>query len=184
MKWPNGELSPFLFKSDYSWQEIGAIFFAISKLDVGMFIETGINRGDLCSVMLIKSYYDDGFEYIGFTSDVDLISHKERLSKFVEWSNNSWVHTGLLSSSPRYRLLISNRIKHSPKPAMVFCNSALYKADFDFAMSCLRCGDVIGTVFREPSEKERFIVKYVRSGKLEKFTCEMISSDMFIGVIA
>lgn len=184
VKWPIGSLTPFKFKSDYSWQDFGAIFYAIDEYDVGMFIETGVFRGDLCSMMLLKCYYDDKFEYIGFTSDVESISNKERLAKFIEYSDNSWVHTGLLSNSPAYRLIISNKVKHNHRPVMMFCNSATYRADVDFSLSCMRCGDVIGTVFRETTDRDRFIVKYVKSGRLEKMSSELCSNDMFIGVVA
>jgi len=142
MYWPKNIAQPFGIQSEYSWSEIGAIYRIIGDYKVGLFIETGVNQGDLAAWMLAKGFFVPEFHYTGITCDLNILDNK--LEDMMKYAEQSFVAAGKCCSEAilgRVKRLVSN----SSHPAMVFCDGQDVEREFISYFGVLRPGDVIAS---------------------------------------
>lgn len=142
MYWPKKTLQPFGIQSDYSWSDIGAILKIIADYKVGLFIETGVNQGDLAAWMLARSFFIEDFHYVGITCDINLLDQK--LEDLMKYAEQSFVAAGVCWSEAILSK-VKRLIRNSRSPVMVFCDGKDVEKEFTEYFKILRTGDVIAS---------------------------------------
>lgn len=140
--WPKKTNQPFGIQSEYSWSEIGAIFKIISDYKVGLFIETGVNQGDLAAWMVAKGFFVPDFHYVGITNDINILD--EKLEDLMKYAEQSFVSAGVCWSDAMLNK-IKKFIRNSHSPVMVFCDGKEVEKEFNCYYELLRPGDVLAS---------------------------------------
>ncbi len=177
MYWPKKTNQPFGIDSEYSWSELGAIYKIIADYKIGLFIETGVNRGDLAAWMLAKSFFIPDFHYVGVTCDLSLLDRKlEHLMKYAE---QSFIATGVCWSHTILSRL-AKMIKNSFHPVMVFCDGRDVEKEFRCYFDLLRPGDVIAS-YKFPTEfKMSNFSKLENDEKVQRITGDFMKNTAII----
>jgi len=140
--WPKKVSQPFGIQSEYSWSEIGAIYKIIGDYRVGLFIETGVNQGDLAAWMLAKSFFIPEFHYAGITCDLNILDNK--LEDLMKYAEQSFIATGRCCSDA-ILARVRKTVRNSIHPVMVFCDGQDVEREFISYFGVLRPGDVIAS---------------------------------------
>ena len=142
MYWPKKTTQPFGIQSEYSWSEIGAILKIIADYKVGLFIETGVNQGDLAAWMVAKGFFVPNFHYVGVTNDITLLN--SNLEDLMRYAEQSFVAAGVCWSATILNK-IKRMIRNSTQPVMVFCDGKDVEKEFMCYYQILRTGDVLAS---------------------------------------
>lgn len=70
--WPEGRDFPFGIHASHNWNELGAIFRVIDDFDIRTFVELGVFKGGLASMMIARSRNSPDFYYLGIEKDFNL----------------------------------------------------------------------------------------------------------------
>jgi hypothetical protein len=140
--WPKKSNQPFGITSEYSWSEIGAMYKIIADYKVGLFIETGVNQGDLAAWMLARGFFIPEFHYVGITNDISILDKK--LEDLMRYAEQSFVAAGVCWSDAILSK-VKRLIKNSRSPVMVFCDGRDVEREFTCYFDLLRSGDVLAS---------------------------------------
>lgn len=181
MYWPKKTNQPFGIQSEYSWSEIGAIFKIISDYDVGLFIETGVNQGDLAAWMLARGFFIPEFTYVGITCDLNKLDRK--LEDLMRYAEQSFIAVGVCWSDAMLSKL-SKFVRNSPKPAMVFCDGVDVEKEFLHYFKILRPGDVLASYKFPVGFRLGLFKKFEDDGKMSRINGDFMKNTAIIaGVI-
>lgn len=177
MYWPKKTNQPFGINSEYSWSELGAIYKIIADYKVGLFIETGVNQGDLAAWMLARSFFIPEFHYVGVTCDPNLLDQK--LEDLMKYAEQSFIATGVCWS---YAILakLAKMVKNSSRPVMVFCDGKDVEKEFDAYFDILRPGDVLASYKFPLGFKLSKFKKYDDNGELSRINGDFMKNTAII----
>lgn len=179
--WPKETNQPFGIQSEYSWSEIGAILKIISDNKIGLFIETGVNRGDLAVWMLFKSFFVPDFHYIGITRDISLLDQK--LEDLMKYTEQSFIAHGICWSDGILNR-VKKMIKNSSRSVMVFCDGQDVEKEFHCYFGLLRSGDVIASYKFPVGFKMKNFSVLENDGKIKRIVGDfMKNTEIIAGVV-
>ena len=93
----NSQFTPLGIPSSHSWDALGAIIAIIEQNDIFLFVELGVHKGGLASLLAMRARYRD-FEYLGVELYLDDIEP---------------VVTTLIDETPRANLLFGDVARSS-----------------------------------------------------------------------
>lgn len=172
--WPLGESQPFGVKSDYTWNEIGALFRIIAENQIQVFIETGVGRGDLAAWMIAKTNFDPEFSYLGVTNDPNAVDTRIQTKMTLQ----SFVAVGAACSPMMIKRVGS--LVHNATGAMVLCNGLNIEREVEFYLPILRPGDVIVAHHFLTTYKGKKLMDMSRNGQLRRIVGDWITRTRFI----
>lgn len=171
--WPDTKKFPFGVQSDYSWNEIGALLRLIDEYNVGLVIETGVNRGDFAAWMMAICMFNTKFHYVGITCNIDLVD--ESVSDFIRGVPQAFISKGL-SYSDAILAMVKKYINNSFSRVLVFCNGANVEKEFNAYMNILRPGDVICVSGFPVSFSLKHVTAKEQDKKLKRIASNWITS--------
>lgn len=89
--WPQ-ELPIPAIHASHSWNEYGVLFRIIEEYDVTDFIELGIFKGGLASLMVLRAYIQPGFFYLGIELNEHFID--PRLRRLASYAHRAEIMQG------------------------------------------------------------------------------------------
>ena len=149
----------------------------IADYKVGLFIETGVNQGDLAAWMLARGFFVEDFHYIGITCDLSILDQK--LEDLMKYAEQSFVAAGVCWSKAMLSR-VSKTIRNSRKPVMVFCDGKDVEREFQEYYNILRTGDVVAS-YKFPVEfKLTNISKLENDGKIQRINGDFMKNTAII----
>ena len=134
----NSQFTPLGIPSSHSWDALGAITAIIEQNDIFLFVELGVHKGGLASLLAMRARYRD-FEYLGVELYLDDIEP---------------VVTALIDETPRANLLygdvfspavfdfVARKIELSRR-TLVYCDDGDKPAEVDRYSKVLKTGDML-----------------------------------------
>lgn len=175
--WPKKTNQPFGIQSDYSWSDVGAILKIISDYKVGLFIETGVNQGDLAAWMIARGFFVPDFHYVGITNDINLLDQK--LEELMKYTEQSFIAAGVCWSYGITKK-IYHMVRNSHRPAMVFCDGKDVEKEFKCYFDLLRPGDVLASYKFPTGFKLGVFKKYEDLDQVKRITGDFMKNTAII----
>ena len=147
----NSQFTPLGIPSSHSWEELGAITAIIEQNDIFLFIELGVHKGGLASLLAMRARYQD-FEYLGVELYLDDI--EPALVALVDETPRANLFYGDAFSAPVFEF-IARKVELSRR-TLVYCDNGNKPAEVDRYSKALKIGDLllVHDYPREFSEKD------------------------------
>jgi hypothetical protein len=99
--WQTGIVWPMSIAISQSWFEIGAILYTIGIFGIKHFVEIGVHRGGLASLIYSRQWFDPKFTYAGIEIAEDIIdeSLRSRIGKEIfigDFFETDWINKQVL----------------------------------------------------------------------------------------
>lgn len=135
----SGGVWPLNIPVTQSWIDIGAVLTAIRVYEIKTFVEIGVHRGGLASLLMLRAKYDSNFHYFGI--DVSPQWFEEKFIKIYADCTSKIIVEDVFSE--KGRRFISEAIHNSLGPALLYCDGGNKpKEILEFCQS-LRDDDII-----------------------------------------
>lgn len=123
----HGGIPVFGILVSHSWHEIGAVLQVIHEYKIDCFVEIGIHRGGLGSMLLPYCYYNPDFSYMGL--DIDRKIVEPSFLVFAAMLKNAKLLYLDSICKPAIRL-VKEFISTSKRP-MIYCDGGNKPLEFD-----------------------------------------------------
>ena len=134
----NSQFTPLGIPSSHSWDALGAITAIIEQNDIFLFVELGVHKGGLASLLAMRARYRD-FEYLGVELYLDDI--EPVVEALVEETPRANLLFGDVFASPVFDF-IARKIELSRR-ALVYCDDGDKPAEVEKYSKALKMGDLL-----------------------------------------
>ena len=136
--WPSQTRNPLGVYNTLSWEEIGALFRLVDEFDITTFIEFGVFRGGLSSLMISRTMFDFEFRYCGVEKDLGKIDYK--IIAACEHNPRATIYVGDVFADD-VKTLVGNYARR--KPLLLFCNASDRVKELLEYLPIIDTGDVL-----------------------------------------
>lgn len=171
--WPDFTNSPYGIATNHTWRELGILLRAIDEFGVSLFIEIGVGKGGIASMLVQRCEFIPMCRYLGLTLDSTLLDR--RLQKKNEELSNFCVFCGVYSSNSM-KEKVSELIEKS-SVCMIYCNGSDKIKEFTTMLPLLRPGDILAS-FDYPDMQS--IKQLIEDEKFEKFPYKWASGTRIL----
>ena len=122
----NGGIPPYGILISHSWNEVGAIFQVMQENAVDCFIEIGVHRGGLSSLIIPYCYYNPDFKYLGI--DIDRKIVEPSILFFVSFLDNAKLYYNDENSINTIRM--ARGMIEKAKHPLIYCDGGNKPREF------------------------------------------------------
>ena len=135
----HGAVWPLSIPVSHSWVDLGKVMMAVQYTQCKTFIEFGVHRGGLSSLLIARTLLDD-LTYFGFEINENIIEPK--VKTLCNISPFASIYIGDLFHINTYTF-IRRLIKKCSSPVLIYCDNGNKALEFRMYRGCLREGDFI-----------------------------------------
>ena len=117
--WPSQSRSPLGIYGTLSWAEVGALFRLLDDYKISTFIEFGLYRGGLASMMIARTLFDYDFLYFGVENDINRLDY--RVVAACNEGTRANIYVGDVFADD-VKTLVGNYARR--RPTLIFCNAS------------------------------------------------------------
>lgn len=124
------------------WEQVNVLLTIVNDFKVGLFVEIGLYRGGIESILIHRSRYCPEFHYLGVEIEEGSLD-----KRFVEVANSA-PNTEIVIAdcfSDHFLRRFHDTVSRCPAPLFILCDGGNKPKEFEFFQKYLRSGDLIAS---------------------------------------